>query len=105
LPFAEHNKSKQKRKLIGGLAKRWLDVSAATLKPRSRQRRETAINQLAPFFRGVTVHNIRRREMENWVKAHHDSDRSARDFNITRDTLRMILDYAVDHGLLLDNPA
>ena len=105
LPFTEYNKGKQKSKLIGGLAKRWLDVAAATLKPRSRQRRETAINQLAPFFRGVTVHNIRRREVENWVKAHHDSDRSARDFNITRDTLRMILDYAVEHGLLLENPA
>ena len=44
LPFVKYKAGKQRRQLIGRLAKRWLDVAAVTLKPRSRQRRETTIN-------------------------------------------------------------
>jgi integrase len=104
LPFTEYDPKHPKR-LIGGLAKRWLDVAATTLKPTSRVRRECAIKQLAPHFRGVTVRNLRREHVESWAMAHSKSGRSARDFNITRDTLRLILDYAVEHGMLLENPA
>ena len=104
LPFAEYDRDKPDI-LIGGLAKRWLDIAAATLKLSSRQRRECAIKQLAPHFRSVTVRNLRRQHVENWAMAHSKSDRSARDFNITRDTLRLILEYAVEHGMLLENTA
>jgi integrase len=104
LPFAEYDRDKPDV-LIGGLAKRWLDMAGTTLKPSSRLRRECAIKQLAPHFRGVTVRNVRRQHVENWAMAHSKSGRSPRDHNITRDTLRLILEYAVEHGMLLDNPA
>jgi integrase len=104
LPFAEYDKDHPDR-LIGGVAKRWLDIASTALKPASRARRECAIKQLAPHFRDVTVRNIRRQHAETWATTHAASGRSARDFNITRDTLRMILDYACQHGMLLENPA
>lgn len=108
LPFAEYRRDQATgdltHELIGGLAKRWLDVSTATLKPSTRLRREVAIAALAPFFRGLTVRNIGRKQVEDWI-AKRNQQVAAQTFNIEAETLRLILDYACRHGLLLDNPA
>lgn len=100
LPFAEYDKGA----LIGGLAKRWLDVATAGLKPASRARREVAIKSLAPYFRGLTVRNFNLRQVEQWYSK-RSAERAAQTVNIEVETLRGILAYACKHGLLLDNPA
>jgi integrase len=100
LPFAEYDKGE----LIGGLAKRWLDVATAGLKPTSRARRLVAINSLAPYFRGLTVRNTNLRQVEAWYSK-RTAERAAQTVNIEVETLRSILTYACKHGLLLDNPA
>lgn len=101
LPFAEYDKNMI---LIGGLAKRWLEVAGARLKPSTYQRREVAIKSLYPFFRGLTVRNIGLKQVEEWLtKRSHQ--RNPQTVNIEAETLRGILGYAVAHGLILDNPA
>jgi integrase len=108
LPFAEYKRDEATgeptKELIGGLAKRWLDVATATLKPSTKLRREVAIASLYPFFRDLTVRNIGRRQVEEWITKRNQQV-SAQTFNIEAETLRLILDYACRHGLLLENPA
>ena len=101
LHFAEYD---TQHVLTGGLAKRWIDYSAANLKPSSRLRREMAIKALSPFFKTKTIRGLKDSDFENWVKA-RGQDTAARTFNIERETLILILDYAVKHGVLLENPA
>ncbi|MFA5189434.1 MAG: site-specific integrase [Verrucomicrobiia bacterium] len=89
--------------LFADLAKRWLETKAGTLKFSSYDRRKTSIASLVPHFR-ATVRSIDRLQVEAWA-TRRSKDASARTFNIDRETLMQILDYAVGHGLILDNPA
>jgi len=108
LPFAEYRRDEKTGALtddlIGGLAKRWLDVAGAGLKPSTRRRREVAIKSLSPFFRDLSVRNIGLRHVEAWL-VKRSAERSAQTVNIEAETLRLMFGYAVDHGLILDNPA
>lgn len=89
--------------LFADLAKNWLKFAGATIKPSSRRRRETAIGQLKPYFQRP-ARNIGRADVERWSTARAKLT-SARTYNIERETLIQILDYAKSNGLLLDNPA
>src|SRR4051794_29279256 len=44
--------------LVGGIAKRWLDIQRPNLKPGTIQRRELYIRSLAPFFKDVPLLRI-----------------------------------------------
>jgi integrase len=101
LYFAEYD---DKGELTGGLAKRWLDYAGAPLKSSSGLRRAMAIKALAPFFKSKTIRAISESDLEQWVIVRSPQCK-ARTFNIERETLILILDYAVKHGLLLENPA
>lgn len=85
------------------LAKRWLESVGGSMKPSSRLRRETAIHGLTPWF-PKTVRSISSDDIESWAKT-RATQRAARTFNIERETLVKILDYAVSKGLILEHPA
>jgi len=89
--------------LFADLAKRWLDTVSGMMKPSSSLRRETAINALKPFFTN-TVRAIDRSQVDTWA-ASRSKTTAARTFNIERETLIQILDYAMREGLILENPA
>jgi len=85
------------------MANRWLESVGGNLKPSSRLRRETAIHGLKPWF-PKTVRSISGDDIESWAKS-RAVQRSARTFNIERETLIKILDYAVSKGLILEHSA
>ena len=94
---------KETKLLNGGLAKSWLDNHGPKMKPYSRERRASAIKALASYFPN-TVRSISKSHVEKWASSRMKSA-AARTFNIERETLIQILDYAVREGLILDNPA
>jgi integrase len=69
----------------------------------SKLRRETAVGQLKPFFVG-TVRAISEGRVKDWA-SRRTSAAAARTFNIERETLIQILDYAIAEGIILENPA
>ena len=73
------------------------------MKASSKFRRECAVKALAPFFRG-TIRSITKSQVEQWA-FRRAKEVSARTFNMERETLVLLLDYAVRKGLILDNPA
>ena len=102
LPFAEYDaKTKQ---LIGGLAKRWIEIAGGTMEPSSRERMLGVIRNLNQHLGGLTVRNVTLRTLEQWAAARRDTC-SARTFNYELETLRRILDYGVEHGILMENSA
>ena len=87
--------------LFGDFAKRWLDVVGGAMKRSSRVRRESAIIALRPHFTN-TVRAIDKSQVDTWA-ASRNKTVSARTFNIERETLIQILDYAMRDGLILEN--
>ena len=100
LPFAEYDAGS---KLIGGLAKNWIDVVGTAVEPSTRDRYVENIRHLADAFRGLTAGKITLAHVETWVKKRTGC--SAGTFNKELEVLRRVLDYGIDHGCLLDNPA
>lgn len=86
------------------LAKRWMNVTSHTLKASSVKRRWDCINNLTPFFTGMTVRNIQRQHCERWL-----TDRgpklAAMTMNRELELMRAIFGYGVKLGLLLKNHA
>src|ERR1019366_5460197 len=89
--------------LFVDFAKRWLDTVGGMMKRSSRVRREAAINAVRPYFTN-TVRAIDKSQVDTWAASRNKSA-SARTFNIERETLIQILDYAMREGLILENPA
>jgi integrase len=89
--------------LFVDFAKRWLDTVGGGMKRSSRVRREAAINAVRPYFTN-TVRAIDKSQVDTWA-ASRNKTASARTFNIERETLIQILDYALREGLILENPA
>ena len=85
------------------LAKRWLEAVGGHMKPKSRVRRQTAINTLKEYFPN-TARSITKTQVEQWA-ASRIKVRAARTFNIERETLIQILDYAAREGVILENTA
>jgi site-specific recombinase XerD len=108
LPFTEYRRDEKTGQvtddLIGGLAKRWLDAAAVSLKPKTVGMYRNSIKMLAKHFGSMTVRSITLREIEQWA-AKRSGEVSGRTFNVDLEVLRRILDYACRHGLMLDNPA
>jgi integrase len=102
LPFAEYDK--KSKELIGGLAKRWIEIAGGTMEQSSRDRQLGVIKNLNQHFSTLTVRNITLRTLEQWATARRETC-SARTFNYELETLRRILDYGAEHGILMENPA
>ena len=86
------------------LAGMWMESVKPSLKPKSYDRRRVAIVGLTPFFKGSPVRSLGFNQIDEWRKK-RGAAVSARSHNIELETLRLLLRYACDRGLLLDNPA
>lgn len=86
------------------VAQRWMVITAHTLKPRSAQRREECIRQIAPFFAGVSIRNIGRQHCERWL-TERGVKRAPMTMNRELELMRAVFTYAVKRGLILKNPA
>jgi len=89
--------------LFVDFAKRWLEAVGGAMKQSSRERREAAIKALKPYFTN-TVRAIDKSQVDTWAGSRNKTA-SARTFNIERETLIQVLDYAMREGLILENPA
>jgi integrase len=103
LPFAEWNAEKP-GELVGGLSRRWLDFAGLNLKPSSLDRRFRTVKVLSPHFKGKTVASFTMLDVERWA-TRRIKECSLRTFNMELETLKLVFDYAMQHGILLDNPA
>ena len=95
--------SPDRKALNGGFAKRWLDKFGPSMKSSSVERRVSAIKVLAPHFTN-TIRAINKSQVETWASVRMGQV-AERTFNIERETLILILDYAISEGLILENPA
>jgi len=85
------------------LAASWIESKASDLKPASLDRRKVAIKGLARFFSGKPARSIDYGDIESW-KIGRGGEVSARTHNIELETLNLLIRYAMDKGILLDNP-
>jgi integrase len=91
--------------LFEDLSKRWLESIKPDMKPSSYARRVGAVQALSPFFKGELVAKLGRRQIEAW-KTTRAVKVAAQTANIEAETLRLMLDYAMnDLRILLENPA
>ena len=102
LPFAEYDTHNV---LVGGAAKNWIDIVGSEVEPRTRDRYLEDIRHLGDFFKGVTVRNITVTGIEAWIKTQTPDKCAASCFNKDLEVLKRILEFCVDHGYRLDNPA
>lgn len=86
------------------VAARWKTATQQGLKTSTVTRRQTCIENLAPFFLGISIRNIQPIHCDRWV-TERGPKIAARTFIHELDTLRLVFDYAVRLGLMLSNPA
>ncbi len=86
------------------LAENWMESIKPSLKPKSYDRRRVAIVGLLPFFKGMPVKAIGFAEIDEW-KRKRGASISARSHNIELETLKILLRYACERGILMDNRA
>ena len=101
---AQLNTKRGSNILFDDLAKRWLEGTSTALKESTRKFRAGAIARLSRFFKGITIRSITKSQAEQWA-AQRSKQVGSRAFNIERETLIQVLNYAVREGLILDNPA
>ena len=86
------------------LTESWMESIKSALKPKSYDRRRVAIVGLTPYFKGMPVKAIGFTEIDEW-KRKRGAAISPRSHNIELETLKILLRYACDRGILLDNHA
>jgi integrase len=86
------------------IGQRWMDSTAHTLKASTIVRRKICLKNLAPFFTGVAIRNVQAQHCERWVQG-RASQTAPQTMAHELNALRAVFDYAVDHGLMLANPA
>jgi integrase len=86
------------------VARKWVELTSHTLKPRSIERRETSLKGLSPYFRGVTLRNITKAHCERWL-TRRGATISAQSFAHELGAMKRVFDFAVEQGLVLGNPA
>ena len=82
----------------------WLASIKSGLKPKSFDRRRVALVGLTLFSRGMSVKAIGFAEIDAW-KRKRGATISARSYYIELETLKLLLRYAVDRGIVLENAA
>ena len=86
------------------IGRRWMDSTSHTLKPSTIIRRKLCLKNLAPFFAGVSIRNVQPQHCERWAQGRAGQiapQTMAHELNV----MRAVFNYAVDHGLILANPA
>lgn len=97
------NRSEAGRMLFEDLAKRWVEVIGAGLKPSSHLRQVVVTKSLSQSFGKLMVRAISRAQVEKWASL-RSKEVAARTFNQERATLSRLFEYAMRDGLVLDNP-
>jgi integrase len=90
--------------IAGGLAKRWLDVQRANLKPRCIERYEQHIRGLAPYFRDVPIRKISALQCEDWL-INRAVKLAKLTFKHELAVLRSIFGYGVERGAMAKDPS
>ena len=90
--------------VAGGLAKRWLDVQRANLKPRCIERYEQHIRGLAPFFKDVPLRKISALQCEDWL-INRAIKLAKLTFKHELTVMCSILRYGVDRGAMAKDPS
>ncbi len=86
------------------IAARWIATTSHALKANTVKRRETCIANVAPFFAGIAIRNIQAHHCERWLTERgvkKAPQTMAHELNV----MRNVLDYAVQLGLMMTNPA
>lgn len=87
------------------LTKQWLPfIEARGMKPASYKRRVVAVRSLSQFFGNKNVRTINRLHVERWA-TDRTKECSARNYNIELETLKQIMNYALEHGFIVESPA
>ena len=86
------------------LAAQWLESIKSSLKPASLSRRHVAIVGLAQALKGIPVRTIGFAEIDKWKRG-RGATLSARSHNIELETLKILLRYACQRGIVIDNHA
>ncbi|HTD65375.1 MAG TPA: hypothetical protein VK846_02450, partial [Candidatus Limnocylindria bacterium] len=86
------NVKSARRITFSELAERWFGTIKGNLKPLSAGRVQTCIDQIEPYFAGVTIRNITRAMCDHWATKRGEKI-SASTFNKERDVLQVILKY------------
>jgi len=86
------------------LSSQWLQLHNARLKPSSADRNGRCVKQLLRFFGGARVADIRKVDCQAWEIKRGKNLKSST-YNKELEVLRGILEYGVERGITLDNPA
>ena len=86
------------------IAMRWLQTKKNVNKPSSIVRRKSCIKNLFSFLGGRAINKIQPHHCEEW-DAWRSPSVSAQTRNHELSTLKSVFNYAIDHGLVLNNPA
>jgi integrase len=86
------------------IARGWLDAISVHLKESTHSRRVDMVRYVARSFRGKPANKISRLDCEHWATRRCKQVRS-RTFNSELETMKLVFNYGISHGLLLENPA
>lgn len=86
------------------MADRWLTTVQHSMKESTLARRKTCLKALSPFFRDLSIRNIKARHCEEWVSK-RGSKIAGQTFAHELDTMRGVFNFAVSQGVILNNPA
>jgi integrase len=85
------------------LADEWLATIKPRMKASSYTRRVSSMNQLKPYFKGKKLRAIKPEDLNAWEASR--TGISNRTFNVDRETLRIVFEYAISpRGILSKNP-
>jgi integrase len=90
--------------LVGGLAKRWLDIHSPNLKPGCIERYDQHIRGLAPFFKDVPLKRISTLHCEDWL-TNRASKLAKLTFKHELALLRTLFKYAIERGAIAKDPS
>src|ERR1039458_5479731 len=89
---------------FGQVATMWLESVAIHLQKTTYVRRLYCINASLRIFKPKPIGKITLLDCERWATARSKLVK-ARTFNCDLETLRLVFNYAISHGLVMDNPA
>jgi integrase len=99
-----NNDSEKRHMSFEELGQEWMENAGTRLKASSLRRNAGCLKNLCVHFGMTRINDITRELCETWEKK-RGAELSESSFNKESDVLKRSLDYAVDHGYLLENPA
>jgi integrase len=86
------------------VAERWLKMASTSMKQSSANSQAGVIKSLSKFFGTVQVRKLTKVMLEDWA-AERSKEIAARTYNLERESMIRVLDYAQREGVILENPA